>query len=249
MPSDLNFAGFEIHLYSVFFGLGLGVGYFTALKLCRRFNISESIIDSLALALLIFGMLGARLFYVAGHWDYYQYHYADIIQFWRGGLAFYGGLLGGGLGFLIVWLYKRFEILKTLDVLAPGLALGQAIGRLGNYFNREAFGPPTDLPWKMFVPENLRPPAFADQSFFHPVMFYESLGLLIIFLVLLKLSKFSVKPGALFGAYAITAGILRFNLEFLRVDALAAGGLMLSQVAAILFMLLGLFIFYKNAAV
>lgn len=248
MPSDIYIGGLQIHLYSVFFAAGLLAGYLTAIKFARKLKVGEQLIDSLTLVIFISGILGARLFYVLGHWDYYGIRTSEILQFWQGGLAFYGGLLGGGLGLLGFWMYKKFNLLTVLDVFAPGLAIGQAVGRLGNYFNREAFGPPTELPWKMYVPEDLRPSGFSDSNYFHPVFLYESIGLVFLFWILLKISKNTVKPGTLFAAYAVSAGMLRLNFEFYRLDALQIAGLKITIFAGILFILLGLAIFYRNAS-
>lgn len=248
MPSDIYIGGLQIHLYSVFFAAGLLAGYLTAVRFARKLKASEQLIDSLTLIIFISGILGARLFYVLGHWDYYSTRTAEILQFWQGGLAFYGALLGGGLGLFGYWVHKKFELLATLDVFAPGLAVGQAVGRIGNYFNREAYGPPTELPWKMYVPENLRPGEYLNNSYFHPVFIYESIGLLFIFWILARVSRNAVKPGTIFAVYALSAGMLRLNFEFYRLDALQIAGLKITIFAAILFILLGLAIFYRNAS-
>ena len=124
--------------------------------------------------------------------------------------------------------------------------MGQAIGRLGNYFNQEAFGSPTNLPWKMFVTPNSRPAGYENSSFFHPTFLYEAIGLLLIFWLLQKM-KFRVKTtGLLFAVYAIFSASLRIFIEDMRLDALDFAGLKISLVAATLLLISGLLVLLRR---
>ena len=158
-----------------------------------------------------------------------------IIAVWEGGLAIHGGLILGPLAG--AWLAARWgvPILRGLDVAGPGLALGQAIGRWGNFFNEEAFGRPTDLPWRLYISPPHRPPGFAQYEFFHPTFLYESLWDLAVFVVLIAwlAPKLKDRPGALFFAYVALYSVGRFAIESLRLDSFWLGSFRVPQLASI----------------
>ena len=186
--------------------------------------------------------------------DYYQTQpWWRMFAVWEGGLAIHGGLLAGMLtGGVYVWI-KGLPLLTYLDIVAPSLALGQAIGRWGNFFNEEAFGGPTSLPWKLFISEPRRPPALVDHQYFHPTFLYESLWNVATFLVLyLALRRrFERAPGALFLAYIGLYSLGRFWVEGLRTDSLMLGSLRVAQlvsVAAIAIAAIGIPILLRRRA-
>jgi phosphatidylglycerol:prolipoprotein diacylglycerol transferase len=154
--------------------MALGL-WLSAREAVRRAESPDDLLKAAEIA-LIGGLIGARLYYVLFNLDYYQTQpWWRIFAVWEGGLAIHGGLIAGLLtGGAYVWA-KGLPLLTYLDIVAPSLALAQAIGRWGNFFNEEAFGGPTDLPWKLFISEPRRPPAYVDQQFFHPTFLYESL--------------------------------------------------------------------------
>jgi phosphatidylglycerol:prolipoprotein diacylglycerol transferase len=160
-------------------------------------------------------------------------------------------LFGGAL-VLLLFSYResvRWQVLA--DWLAPSVILGQIIGRLGNLFNYEAFGYPTNLPWKMFVPAAFRPESFAASSYFHPLFLYEMLGNAVALWVLLKFAKTGPKSGRLLYLYIILYTFLRFLLEFLRVDSTFLwGGLRLNSLMSAALFLAGVtaWIFYARKA-
>jgi phosphatidylglycerol:prolipoprotein diacylglycerol transferase len=168
--------------------------------------------------------------------DYYQTQpWWRIFAVWEGGLAIHGGLIAGLLtGGAYVWA-KGLPLLTYLDIVAPSLALAQAIGRWGNFFNEEAFGGPTDLPWKLFISEPRRPPAYVDQQFFHPTFLYESLwnvgAFLILYFVLRR--RLERAPGALFLAYLGLYSLGRFWIEGLRTDSLMLGSFRIAQIVSV----------------
>src|SRR5262245_4121993 len=190
---------------------------------------------------LVGALVGARLYYVLFNLDYYQSQpWWRTLAVWEGGLAIHGGLLGGLLvGGLYVWSHA-LPFWIYLDAVTPALPLGQAIGRWGNFFNEEAFGGPTDLPWKLFISQPHRPPEYVDVAFFHPTFLYESIWDLAVFLLLWFGLRRRVEraPGALFLAYVGLYSIGRFWVEGLRTDSLMLGPLRIAQVVSVLGVLL-----------
>ena len=138
------------------------------------------------------GFLGARLYEVLFNWDYYGPHPGKIVAVWEGGLAIHGGLIAGPVvGITLAWRW-RLPILQSLDVAATSLALGQAIGRSGNFFNEEAFGSPTAFPWRLYVSPGQRPAGYEAFEYFHPTFLYESVWNLGVFLALVLWLQHSV---------------------------------------------------------
>ncbi len=241
VPAFIYFLGLPIRFYSLTLALGILAGYLVARQRIIQQGQSKENFDATILLSLILGFLGARLFFVIGHWPAFSQNFSDVLKIWQGGLAFYGALLGGGLGLLIFYYWHKFPVWKTLDALALGLPLAQAIGRFGNFFNQEAYGAPTRLPWRIYIDPAHRLVGFEDFSFYHPTFLYESLGLLLIFLFLCRLAnKSHLAPGLIFATYAFLSGGLRFLVEFIRLDALVVQGLKISQLAAIVLMLVGI---------
>ena len=148
----------------------------------------ETIID-LAPYLIIFGIIGARLYYCILSYDFYLRFPTEIIAIRHGGISIHGAILGGLIG---LWIFaKRHKInpIKLCDVSAIGLPLAQAIGRWGNFFNSEAFGAPTNLPWKLYIAPQYRPIPYQEYQYFHPAFLYESILDVVIFVILLALVK------------------------------------------------------------
>lgn len=178
------------------------------------------------------GLVGARLYYVIFEWgDVYSKDLAEIFKVWHGGLAIHGGLLAGGITGILYCRHHGISIPITLDILAPGLAMGQAVGRWGNFFNEEAFGAPTNLPWKLYISPEHRPLHLRGFEYFHPTFLYESLWNLLVFGVLYFVlrKRLEVRPGALILCYFILYSIGRFFIEGLRIDSLMLGSLRVAQ--------------------
>jgi phosphatidylglycerol:prolipoprotein diacylglycerol transferase len=184
---------------------------------------------------LLGGLIGARLYYVAFNLDYYLRYPGKIFAVWEGGLAIHGGVLGGLLvgGGYALW--RGLPAITYLDIAAPSLALGQAIGRWGNFFNEEAFGAPTDLPWKLYISPPHRPPELRDVEYFHPTFLYESLWDLLVFVLLVGWVRPRVarRPGAVFFAYIGLYSVGRFFIEALRLDSFWVGSLRVPQLASV----------------
>jgi len=206
----------------------------------------EIVWDALIWA-LIPGIIGARIYHIftpsqslldAGiDTMYYLTHPLDIITTWRGGLGMPGAILGGVLGLYVFARRKKLDIRMILDAAAPGVALAQAIGRWGNFVNQELYGPPTDLPWGIYIKPENRMQEYMQYDRFHPLFLYESLWNLTsaIFLVWLwRKHGERLKSGDLFLAYLITYPIGRFLLEFIRLDYVPMFGINFNQTLMLL---------------
>ncbi len=220
------------------YGIIIALGVILALLLCsalfrRRGLDPELLIDFLVWALPA-GIIGARAYYVFFSWDYYRDNPAEIVRVWEGGIAVYGGIIAGLAVALIFCRVKDISFLRFADLCVPGLALGQCLGRWGNFVNGEAHGGETSLPWGMSI--NGSAPV-------HPTFLYESLWSLAgiaLLLLIIRLSKSSASGYAFF-AYLAWYGAGRFFIEGLRTDSLyTASGLRASQIAAIIGMAAGL---------
>ena len=154
----------------------------------------------------------------------------------------HGGLIVGPLVGAYLAYKWRLPILKGLDIAAPPMVLGQAIGRWGNFFNEEAFGLPTDLPWKLYISPPHRPPGFTQFEYFHPTFLYESLWDLGVFLLLFFVLKRRLqdKPGALFFAFLGLYSIGRFFIESIRLDSFWLGPFRVAQLASLAFVVVAI---------
>jgi len=175
------------HPYGLLISLGLLAGLAVAWWRKKVYGITQNDLENLFILTVPLGIIGARIYHVLDKWSYYSQNPGQIFAVWNGGLGIYGGVLGGLVGLGIFLRIKNFKlkILNLLDFLMPSLAIGQAIGRWGNFFNHEVFGPPTTLPWGWYIPANLRPEMWKNYSFFQPTFAYESLWVLIGFFILL----------------------------------------------------------------
>jgi phosphatidylglycerol---prolipoprotein diacylglyceryl transferase len=249
LPADLPLVGglsVSIRWYGVLIASSMALGlWLSAREAARRSESPDDLLKAAEIA-LIGGLVGARLYYVLFNLDYYQTQpWWRMFAVWEGGLAIHGGLIAGLLtGGAYVWA-KALPLLTYLDIVAPSMMLAQAIGRWGNFFNEEAFGRPTELPWKLFISEPRRPPAFVDHLYFHPTFLYESLWNAVTFLVLYFVlrRRFERAPGALFLAYLGLYSLGRFWVEGLRTDSLMLGSFRVAQlvsVAAVLVAVVGI---------
>jgi phosphatidylglycerol:prolipoprotein diacylglycerol transferase len=228
-----------IRWYGILMATSIVVGLWLGYRQAKREGLPADDIVSVGQWAILAGLVGARVYEVVFNWDYYGRYPSKIVAVWEGGLAMHGGLIVGPL--VGVWLARRWNvpILRGLDVTAPSMVLGQAIGRWGNFFNEEAFGRPTDLPWKLYISPEHRPLGYAQYEFFHPTFLYESIWDLAVFLMLVGWlrPRLRGRPGALFFAYIGLYSIGRFAIEALRLDSFWLGSLRVPQVASVVGML------------
>ena len=220
----LAFGSMRIYWYGVFIVLGTIAALSVAMQLAKKQGFSTNKLFDLAFWLILFGIIGARTYHIFLQWPYYFKYPAEMIKIWEGGLAIHGGLIAGLI--VLIWFCRKekisFWFLSSLMV--PGVALGQAIGRWGNYFNQELFGRPTNLPWGLPIDLMHRPNQYLAAEYFHPTFLYESLGNLIIFGVVLFLAlrvadKKIKNEKVVLLSYLALYSVLRFFTEFLRVDS------------------------------
>ena len=203
--------------FSIFTGIFLGNYY--ALKKYNK--IDADIFTDSIFPVVIFSIIGARIFYVLGDFSFYFKNPIEIIMINHGGLSIFGAILFGILTLFFYLYLMKVEILKYFDIYALVMPLCQSIGRLGNYFNQEAFGLPSHGFFKLFVDDMYRPERFANVKFFHPTFLYESILNLILFLLLICIFfKFkNYKKGLVFSLYLIFYSIIRLFVENLRIDS------------------------------
>lgn len=235
-PVAFSINGFNIYWYGIIIGCGFLLALIYALKSLKHFGINRDGFFDCVLAGLICGIIGARLYYVIFRWDYYMQNPSEILSIHNGGLAIYGGVIGGLLGGCIVAKIKKISIPAILDVAMPGFLIGQGIGRWGNFINQEAFGTPTDLPWGM-LSEN------TNGVTVHPCFLYESIWCILGFFLLFWFSRKHRKyDGQIFLMYLVWYGFERMIVEGLRTDSLYTPifGLRVSQILAALTMIAGI---------
>ncbi len=224
-----------VRWYGLLIAAGVMLG--TALahrEALRRGQDPDRLLNLIVVAVLS-ALIGARLYYVLFNWDYYASNLSKVFAIWEGGLAIHGGLIAGAGATLLYCRWAHLSPLVTTDIMAPGVAVGQAIGRWGNFFNQEAFGVPTDLPWKLYIDPYHRPPQLKTFEYFHPTFLYESLWNLLVFCVLwfgLR-KRIEGKPGALTLCYLGLYSVGRFFVEGLRIDSLMLGSLRAAQVMSL----------------
>ena len=245
-PGDtfLNLGFLTIRWYGLLISISVVIGLFISKKLAKSRNINPQYISDILPSLIISSIIGARAYYVIFEWRQYSGNnfftsfdifnnvikIPSLLAIWQGGIAIHGGLIGGFLCILFFCKSKNIHLKTFIDILIPSIILGQSIGRWGNFFNNEAFGIPTDLPWKLFIPIQNRPIEFINYQFFHPTFIYESLWNFLIFILLIIIfyqlnNKSLVRPGFISCLYLIGYSFGRFWIEGLRIDPLCIGGI------------------------
>ena len=208
----------SIHWYGIIITLGMVIAFFYALYRAKQIGITTDDMLDLAIYLIVFCILGARLYYVLFYPGEYS-SFKDVIAIWNGGLAIYGGVLAGIATIVVFSKIKKINPARQLDTAAPGCILGQAIGRWGNFCNAEAFGGTTDLPWRMGVMRE----GWRIESFVHPTFLYESLWNLIGFALIMGFYRKKKFNGQMALFYGIWYGFGRFFIEGMRQDSLMLG--------------------------
>lgn len=228
-PVAFSLFDFPVYWYGLLIAAAVLIGMSLALRHAKQFDlVQDDVLDALLLAVPL-GIVCSRLYYVAFEWDLYRDNLFKIFDTRSGGLAFYGGVIGGILGVLIIARFKKIKLHRMVDFLIVYIPLGQAFGRWGNFFNQEAFGNNTNLPWGMISNQTrsylaaLGQPALNPDLPVHPTFFYEFLANILIFFILLRIRKQSKQKFETLAWYLVLYGAVRFFVESIRTDSLFIG--------------------------
>ncbi len=223
----------SIYWYGILIAFAVILGLALAGFRNGKYGIAYDDVEEFILWALPVGIVCARIYYVAFSWDMYKDDLLSIVKIWNGGLAIYGGIIGATITAIVYCHIKKIKLFDLLDYVVPFLALGQAIGRWGNFFNREAYGASTNSFFRMELLQKS-----GEYISVHPTFLYESFGLIIIFIVLMALKrKFS---GHVTAMYFFMYGLLRTCIEWLRTDSLMIYNLKVSMVLSVIFVVLSL---------
>ena len=240
MIDGFYIGNFKIYFYGIIIMFSVLIAIIIARRRSVLYGQDRELIWDMIPWLLVLGLIGARFWHVLTPSEslgvgagYYFKHPIEIFNIRQGGLGIPGAVIGGALGLWIYCKKKGLHFFIWADIIAPGLAIAQAIGRWGNFVNQELYGPPTDLPWGIFIDPAHRLPGYQGFTHFHPMFLYESLWNLFNFLILIRISKDEQqrkRSGELFLIYLIIYAIGRFFLEFIRIDASYISGINANQV-------------------
>jgi phosphatidylglycerol:prolipoprotein diacylglycerol transferase len=228
MPDPIAFSigPLSIRWYGILVVAGIVAAMLIANIEAKRQELNSDHFFNLMLATVVIGVLGARAYYVIFNWGYYSAEPLQIILINRGGLAIHGGLIAGGLTVVVMSAVYRFGVWRSLDIVAPGVVIAQAIGRWGNFFNQEAYGyavSQEQVPWAMFI----------DGAYRHPTFLYESIWNLAIFIFLLIYRRRKERNGEVFLMYVLLYSAGRFLIESFRTDSLMLGNFRAAQVVSV----------------
>jgi len=242
MPTGFHLGPLYVHYYGVIIMLGAVIAAFIAKKLAERRGLISEMIWDMFVWLIIGGIIGARLWHILTPpssmiaqgitTKYYLTHPLEMLMIWKGGLGIFGGVIGGAIA---LWLYCRKygqKFLQWADVIVPGLALAQGVGRIGNFINQEVYGAPTTLPWAITIDEAHRLPELRNQATYHPLFLYELILSLINMSILLYVGKkyqSKLRDGDILLLYLMIYPFFRFFLEFLRLDPSPVAGINANQ--------------------
>lgn len=222
-PVAFTFFGIEVRWYGVLIALGMVLATIITYKRAPRHDLEPDRILDFILICIPSGIIGARLYYIVFNWSMYEGDFLKMINLRLGGLAIHGGLIFGIAAAVILCAVWKIRPLNVMDLAVPGVALAQAIGRWGNYFNSEAHGGPTDLPWAVMV----------NGQTYHPTFLYESIWCFLLFLFLIYMDNHRRFEGQIFLLYGILYSVERFFVEALRTDSLMIGPFKQAQVLSL----------------
>ncbi|MBQ6687088.1 MAG: prolipoprotein diacylglyceryl transferase [Bacilli bacterium] len=244
-PVLISIGPLEIKWYSFLILLAVAIGITLFMKEGKRFKISSDFLFNLAFWVIVFGIIGARIYYVIFNWADYSNNLVSVLKIWNGGLAIHGGLIAGFIT-MFVYCYKyKVNVLKISDLAVVPVILGQAIGRWGNFFNSEAHGAVTSLSHlkELHIPEFIINGMEIGGLYYHPTFFYESLWCIIGFIILLIVRRIKyIKVGQLTCIYLMWYSFGRFFIESMRTDSLMLGGFKVAQIISIVLFVIALLV-------
>lgn len=242
MSTGFSIGNFFVHYYGVLIAVGALAAIWLSSREAKRLGKNPEFLLDAFFWVALAGVVGARIWHIFTPpasmvaqgitTKYYLTHFYDAIAIWNGGLGIFGAVIGGGLALFFYTKFKGENFLVWADIIAPGLALAQAIGRWGNYVNQEVYGLPSNLPWAIFIDKAHRLTEYQTYTHYHPLFLYESLWCLVTMGILLWIGHRrgkDIQAGNLFLTYLIFYAAGRFGLEFLRLDVSAVGGVNANQ--------------------
>jgi phosphatidylglycerol:prolipoprotein diacylglycerol transferase len=259
IPLPFGLQPFHIYFYGIFIMAGVIAAAFLAQAEAKRRGLNPNFLWDALFWVVLAGIVGARIWHIftpppsmveqgiTTKW--YLTHPLDMINIRNGGLGIPGAVIGGALAMLVLCRRRKMSFLMWADIVVPGVALAQAIGRWGNFFNQELYGKPTNLPWKIYIDPLHRVPGYENYNYFQPLFFYESVWNVLVMTLLLWASRRFEKwlnPGDILLAYMILYAIGRFFLEFLRLDAAQVGGINFNQTFVAVVAVIAGVLFYLN---
>jgi phosphatidylglycerol:prolipoprotein diacylglycerol transferase len=257
MPTGFNLGSITIHYYGLIIILSILISLVLVVKEASRKEKSLNLIIDALPWIFLGGVTGARIWHIltppqsmVEHGittNYYLTHLNEAIAIWKGGIGIFGAVIGGTIAFSIYARIKRVPVAGWLDIIAPGLALAQALGRWGNFVNQEVYGLPSSLPWAITIDSQHRLPGYSQVDTYHPLFLYESIWNLLNMILLLWVGRKyqdQLRPGALFLVYLFFYGIGRFGLEYLRLDISSFRGINLNQVFIGVVVIIAVIVFY-----
>lgn len=239
-----SIGGFDIYWYSFLIIVGALIAIIMIIKEGKLFGVSKDFLFNMSFWTIIFGIIGARAYYVLFNLEYYD-NILDMFKVWEGGLAIHGGVIAGLITIIVYCKKYNAKPIKIFDFIAPALLLAQAIGRWGNFFNSEAHGPVTTIEHlqSLHIPKFIIEGMNIGGVYYEPTFLYESLWCLLGVIILLILRRFKyTKIGQLFAFYLIWYGGGRFVIEMMRTDSLMLGGFKVAQIVSGVMIFVGLVI-------
>jgi len=246
-PEIFKIGPISIRWYSFLILCGILLALYLADKEAKKHDLPKDVIFDAGFWVVIFGILGARLYYVIFNFSLYKNDLIGIFEVWNGGLAIHGGIIAGFITLLAYCKMNKLPLWKLTDIAVPSIIIAQAIGRWGNFFNSEAHGPVTTLEnlQRLHIPNFIIKGMNIGGIYYHPTFLYESLWCILGFIVLLLVRKYYryLKTGQLTCIYLMWYGVGRLFIESLRTDSLMIGHFKVAQLVSLLFILIGLLCF------
>ena len=239
-----SIGGFQVYWYSLFIILGVVLAYIVIRLEAKRLMINKDFIFNLMFWAIIFGIIGARLYYVIFKFQSYKDNLLDIFKIWEGGLAIHGGIIAGLITMYFYCKKYKMRLLRMTDIVVPGLILAQGIGRWGNFFNQEAYGSRVALSTlknMKIIPDFVIEGMKIGNIYYHPTFYYEFLWCILGFIILIIVRKLKyIKIGQLTAVYMMWYGVGRFFIEGFRTDSLMFGGFRVAQIVSVVLFVIGL---------
>ena len=221
-PIAIALGPIQVHWYGVIIGLAIILALYIAIKETEKRGLDKDLFMDLMLWAIPIAILSARLYYVLFEWGYYSQNPGEIIAIWNGGLAIHGALIGGVITTIVFTKKRQVSFWQLVDIAAPSIILGQAIGRWGNFINQEAHGGEVTRAFleNLQLPEFIINQMYINGAYYHPTFLYESIWNLVGFILLMLLRKVNLRRGEMFLTYVIWYSVGRFFIEGMRTDSL-----------------------------